>query len=376
MMNFILLHILTWPALVTSDLPVYEITNNWYKLGELASHRIQKYQWISPTVAKLKKIMQNKNVSRAYDTLLSSHCSAFPEFAKELQDMASGAQVEYKDLVMYSFKNELLAVYGEQAPDTEESECSDVLIHTADQHINGHNEDGEAELANVSYWVKTSEFEAMSYPGQLPGGAVGFNRHGLVLTVNALSPKDAVVDRGCVGKYWTTRKVLACKSIAEAVDFLQSTCHTYGMSLNVGSTVTGEQVNIEVGPGRKLSVNDITSGSYFHANAYLHLHVRQDPKLSPSSAHREARAKELLPVTNITGVLQILGDTQDVHWPIYRTLGHGDYAVTLVTAVFDFKKQYVDVWSESNPIRSSPLFRRSLSESWPARGYERSVVVV
>eukprot|EP00930_Biecheleria_cincta_P045484 TRINITY_DN31345_c0_g1_i1.p1 TRINITY_DN31345_c0_g1~~TRINITY_DN31345_c0_g1_i1.p1 ORF type:complete len:381 (+),score=54.10 TRINITY_DN31345_c0_g1_i1:47-1189(+) len=349
-----------FPSLAIGGLPVFDVGSDWEKLGQLAAERIHDFQRVSPTVAKLRKIMKNKNVSEAFDTLWAWHSSAFPDYVKELRDMAKGANVDLSDLALFSLKNELLDVYGQQTPDAEESECSDVLVRNGDNHIDGHNEDGEAELANVSYWVKTDDFEAMAYPGQLPGGAFGFNRHGLVVTMNALSPKDVVIKHGCAGKYWVGRKIMDAETVAQVVDFLKTTCHAYGMSLNVGSTRTGEQVNIEVGPGSGLSVHSVDNASYFHANAYLHLNVTEDPHLSPSSAHRQARAKQLAPANNRSGVLAILGDAGDVRWPIYRTLGHGDYAVTLATALFDFNAYKVDVWSGSNPLTSVPLFTRPL----------------
>eukprot|EP00931_Biecheleriopsis_adriatica_P039720 TRINITY_DN22704_c0_g1_i2.p1 TRINITY_DN22704_c0_g1~~TRINITY_DN22704_c0_g1_i2.p1 ORF type:complete len:277 (+),score=50.00 TRINITY_DN22704_c0_g1_i2:423-1253(+) len=269
------------------------------------------------------------------------------------------------------------AVYGQQTPDAEESECSDVLVRSADHHINGHNEDGEVELANVSYWVKAKSFEAMAYPGMLPGATFGFNQHGIVLTVNALSPKDVAIEKGtngCAGKYFISRKILDAESVDSAIEFLNKTCSAYGMSMNIGSTRTGEQVNIEVGPGFRLSVHRVKNASYFHANSYLHLDVAEVPHMSPSSAHRQARARKLMPARDRSDVLAILGDAKDVRWPIYRTAGHGDSSVTLASGVFDFDAYKVDVWSGSNPLTSAPLFTRPLPKRHETDSNKESVL--
>ncbi|CAK0889947.1 unnamed protein product [Prorocentrum cordatum] len=319
-------------------------------------------------------MLRNENVSAALDGLLAWHSAAFPRFAQELQAMAQGAGLGYRDLAAYSFKNELLAVFAEQAPDSEREACSDVLVHDQQSHVHGHNEDGEEQLANFSYIVRTDDFEAMVYPGALAGGAFGFNRHGLVVTMNALSPRSAIIKAGCAGKYWLGRAVLEAESIQQAIGILERFCHAYGMSLNVGSVVTKEQVNIEVAPGGGVSVWNVSGGSYFHANAYLHMNVTEDPHLSPSSAHREARARQLLPAVGRDGVLRVLGDTQDKHWPIYRTLGNGDYSVTLATALFDYDRLRVDIWAGSNPRLAQPLLTRWLLEPPPMEGLGALVV--
>jgi len=360
MVQFIHWQFVVLPCLASSDLPLYEIGSDWRALGGMAARRVRDYYRISPNVLQLRHIMQNKNVSLAFDRLVTWHSDAFPLYTQELRDMALGAGLEFQDLAVYSFKNELLAVYGAQTPDIQENECSDVLVHDVLTRLHGHNEDGEKELSNFSYLVKTDDFEAMTYPGTLAGGAFAFNRHGLVLTMNALSPKDAVTDPGCVGKYWLGRAVLDAESVQQAIKVLNRSCHAFGMSLNVGSTVTRELVNIEVAPGHGLSVQHIMEGSYFHANKYLRLNTSQDPHLSPSSAHRESRAKQLMPATDRGDVLRILGDTEDVHWPIFRTMGHGDYAVTLATAFFDYNNGTLDIWSGSNPMLTQPVMSRRL----------------
>merc|ERR1711912_50462 len=96
---------------------------------------------------------------------------------------------------------------------------------------------------------------------------------------------------------------------------LQSHCHTFGISLNIGSAASGQLVNVEIAPGNLTSTKVISLGSYFHANAYRHLNVTE--KRSISSIHRLARASQLMPATSTDDIRRILGDEKDVNYPLY-----------------------------------------------------------
>ena len=62
---------------------------------------------------------------------------------------------------------------------------------------------------------------------------------------------------------------------------------------------------------------------------YLHLNVSQFS--DPSSIHRMARVKELPAPDDPEMVLDILGDTQDKDYPIFRTDTAFDHVDTLCT---------------------------------------------
>ncbi|GFR50973.1 hypothetical protein Agub_g13296, partial [Astrephomene gubernaculifera] len=105
--------------------------------------------------------------------------------------------------------------------------------------------------------------------------------------------------------------------------------------------------NVEVGPGgahdtRPLGPRDW----YFHANAYMRL--KEDQKIDNSSLHREARAAQYDMPTNAVQVLDLLGDTADPDFPIYRTGDYGGLVYTLCTALYDLVGGTLTVY-EGNP---------------------------
>ena len=65
------------------------------------------------------------------------------------------------------------------------------------------------------------------------------------------------------------------------------------------------------------------------SDRYLHLSV--DQFSDPSSIHRLARVKALPVPTTPENVLDILGDTQDKDYPIFRTDTASDHVDTLCT---------------------------------------------
>lgn len=62
---------------------------------------------------------------------------------------------------------------------------------------------------------------------------------------------------------------------------------------------------------------------------YLHSQVEQ--RDDPSSVHRLQRVRELPPPKTLKELRSILGDTQDMEYPIFRTASPPDSGETLAT---------------------------------------------
>ncbi len=92
--------------------------------------------------------------------------------------------------------------------------------------------------------------------------------------------------------------------------------------------------------------------SYFHANEYLRLPVSQHP--DPSSNHRLATYRQLyVNASTLDDARQLLGDTSDARYPIYRRGTPSDEDYTLATALFVPSEGVMRVY-ESNPREGAP----------------------
>lgn len=99
--------------------------------------------------------------------------------------------------------------------------CSDVLVQLpSGQVLLGHNEDADANDLNNTYVSSVTSstgasFSAYTYPGQLPGGAFGFNSAGVFFSTNAVFPKD--ISLAGVPRNFLQRHLLDSSSVQDAL---------------------------------------------------------------------------------------------------------------------------------------------------------------
>jgi hypothetical protein len=127
----------------------------------------------------------------------------------------------------------------------------------------------------------------------------------------------------------------------------------------LGDLQTGATLNAEVLP-MSHSVTVTKCDTYlFHFNMYMYSQ-NVDQYLDESSVHRWARAKQLPIPHDAQSIVEILGDTEDSEYPIFRNEAGSDEAATIATAVFDMKARTCQVWPGTNPKNSSSILTLSL----------------
>ena len=121
----------------------------------------------------------------------------------------------------------------------------------------------------------------------------------------------------------------------------------------------GEIVQIELSQ-YEISIKNITENTFdYHFNMYLRLNVSQTQ--DASSIHRLNRTLELISgfpnkqISNEKQILEILGDTNDPEYPIYRNASNGDCCATLITTVWNLQKQEFYWFQKCNPKLDSCL---------------------
>ncbi|KAI3713561.1 hypothetical protein L1987_72140 [Smallanthus sonchifolius] len=191
--------------------------------------------------------------------------------------------------MILNFRKEILAFISkpERVEDEETiDDCSDILVVSDTMAVAVHNEDANVALVGHTYLIKAKlsnglSYTAYTYAGELPSCAFGFNNHGLIL-------------------------------------------------------------NVETASSQRLSVQEVGSTPFFHANMYLHLEV--DQVHDQNSISRQNRAA-LLPKRSKQDLLSLLGDTGDHKYPIFM---QGPNLYTLCTAVIDLDERTLAI-TEANP---------------------------
>lgn len=173
--------------------------------------------------------------------------------------------------------------------------CTSICINEPEVQLIGHTEDTLQDALNHFYLVSAhikeetpqgrygvteERFTSLCYAGQLPGYTMGYNHHGLVLTINTLSAK--LLKSGKTPRTFITRAMLAAENFEEAQKIMRDNGvgAADGCSLNMtflkqeGSRLFH---NAEMGPAvdgqpqSQLNILTASSGEHLvHVNKWVH----------------------------------------------------------------------------------------------------------
>jgi hypothetical protein len=270
--------------------------------------------------------------------------------------------------------------------------CTDVVsVASSSAAVWGHNEDGSVGDRNTCYFVNLSysplpnetkrgasleRFMAFSYAGAVGGLAYGWNRHGVVLSVNSLFPR--VLNMRCPMSQAVGRAALAAHSVDDALLTVLRGRGASGFNINIGSVAAPQRVSnradaffplsvlsAEVdGSTKAASVHETTfhegkeQSMYLHANMYKLLHADQD--FDPSSEARLAALSRYLQPLTTDEIARMLGDTTNESFPVYNANGTAkDPVQTLTTVTFDLAQRLVRIY-DRNPAAFPPAMEWSL----------------
>lgn len=179
------------------------------------------------------------------------------------------------------------------------------------------------------------------------------------ISTNALPPSDVIV--GGIVRYFINRYVIESKTIDDVWHRLNKFTCACGFNTNAGSIYEQRLITVEKWhdltnilelKGSESCPTALGVGYYEHYNAYLRMNVSQFR--SESSEHRYKRGVEIGPLCNSIDILTVEGDTADPQYPIYRTQTPPDDIATLATALYDYNKRKVTVYS-ANPKLCDPV---------------------
>lgn len=369
--------------------PIYNGSGSHYEngfaIGSQAKTRIQQYINNYPDMQSLRFCLLT-GCSVQFRDLVEYNQQIYPQYFDELDGIADGAQVDSSDLYLLSFKHEILSLSNQIYDNTHKIksdllQCSDVLLNNASFKGFGHNEDGWNGTESTGFYAHykitngtENEFFAFQYPGSIVGHAFSVNKYGVAVSMNAVYPNNVTIPAR--GSYFICRAMLDAKSLSDAVAIINNytinqPVSSFGASLNIGfMDKDSKQINIanvEIS-NFKVSIayyNDTQDYGY-HYNMYLRLNVSQ--KTDESSIHRLNRTKELIAengLNTMEDICNILGDTQDTEYPLYRTSVAPDTSSTLSTALFDIENQVLHIYEKSNPKTSEPALNISFEfDQW------------
>jgi len=236
-----------------------------------------------------------------------------------------------------------------------------VVVFNDKEWLIGHNEDMPVSWPNKNCWLLQAQitgddkaivedFAAFTYPGVSPGVAFGWNIHGIVVTINYLYPVD--IDTNGVSISFICRDMLASTSIKDALARIPPR-RASGVNINLASIKERRCVNIEVA-SKSYSITEI-HGTFTHTNIFKVLREKDELHSMHSSQSRQERVNEWKVINNDKDISEVLGDTKDPRFPIYRRCSAHDACSTVASVLFDLNQKTARIYVD-NPKTSEPLF--------------------
>jgi len=368
-----------------------------FQHGKLAKNKIQEYFNISYELKQLRmfvtKSVEGKHV---FDKLINTNKLHFPDLFEEMEGIARGASVDIKDVWIMNLLQEISGAYSNYAFTRKKVKCSDIYFKYTENNtehiVHGHNEDWSDEIKPYVYFLSfqftSNEIEKLSsvkpiagftYPGVLLGQATSFNKKGMYFAINSLYPYPLNPVGRALG--FVSRRTIETNNIEELIKGNV----TYGMSVNVvlfnnkhskskinenNNSEFLEQIeeyiglskdyiqeetkilaNYEISPFN-VSIKYINSGNYSHFNSYKRLEVDQHDD-NNSSYLRQKYVDSLPEPKSYLDVVNTLGSYPEV----YKN-------ITLMTYVFDTRKENIYMWVSSNPSTTEPKYIWNIHSFW------------
>ena len=338
-----------------------------FQQGEMAKAEIQIWLAGSEMSALAAFAFNDPIGSKAFAQIKSTTSAAFPALVDELVGLSEGAEVPLDQIWVANMIAELDPLLPKIEGEKVQGHCTDVFAHSSSNggSLHGHNEDWSEEAKPLWYYVSLRpegddadfvECAGLAYPGSLLAYAPAWNAHGIYQTQNTLFPNNtrsnglacSFVQRAALCSDETT-------SINAYLDRLQSRGGwASGASLNLVDLNTGAMANAEV----LLDDMDVfhVSDNYTHTNEFKHLEEGMEVDLREDSAtHREARLSAMDKPESIEMIGKMLGDEQDVDFPVYRT-------TTLTSSLLDATTGCLQVWDGKNPAEVDPDWEWNIKE--------------
>lgn len=286
-----------------------------------------------------------------FQSYLKLHRTRFPQYISELEGMAEGSGRPFEEIFAVNLRGEFAGLIApeRQAGDTTHAGaqgCTDCLVLNPDTALVGHNEDGSPAGYGNMFVVRVAvdgcpTFNALCYPGFLPGNAFGFNEFGILHSINHVAPRP--VNNGAA-RHFIARSLLEASSLEEAVRRVTVPGRAAGFNYNIGSISERRIVSVEVSP--ECHHFHEVRGYYTHTNHYLQLND-QKQEITPSSRKRLERSLVLCraaPPVDAGHLLALLGDRTDREFPIYRDATFPDNDATLCSALFDLDRRELRIF--------------------------------
>lgn len=166
---------------------------------------IQNTVETSKSLKKYISVYETVRGREVYEETLAAVHKDFPQYIRELEGTADGANVPFYKLFLFHL-DEILPNVATQVANGSQTGCSSIMVNNQadEEDILGHTEDANSEFLDHYYfvsahiinekpegkWQVTEEkFTSLCYAGHLPGYTMGYNHHGFIFSINTINAR-------------------------------------------------------------------------------------------------------------------------------------------------------------------------------------------
>ncbi len=348
-----------------------------HEMGRRFADTIRVRFAMSDGLARMLLQVKTPDGRALYDAFVAEHDRLAPLAMAELRGIADGSSIPFEHVFLQNIPLEYADCYARRgagartAPRrrlaargaaSRSDHCSDWARCSDTECFIGHNEDNGRESLNRTALVKAAfgrgeaarSFTAYTYLGELPSGAFGFNSHAIGFTLNWLGPTD--VRCPGLGRGFISRAMLDASTLDGARALAASAAQSAGHNYQLFDAAARKIVHIEAAPAGLYAARPVGETALFHANQYILLDIPQ--VIGNSSAHRTARAQQMVPPITPADALVALGDQHDAAYPMFHDeASHraGDLSDwTIASALFDLRRGMMRVYW-GNPAKGAAV---------------------
>ncbi|EDW54743.1 uncharacterized protein LOC6620465 [Drosophila sechellia] len=331
-------------------------------------------------------LYQSPKGRQIYNETLGSVKDSFPQYVRELEGVADGAEVEFHKLFLLHL-DEILpqALKHQPRSKNQPTGCSTIIVNQKNCRLLGHTEDALTETLNHYYFVvahiisdkpqgkynvKEEHFMSLCYAGHLPGYTMSQNHHGLVFSINTISAE--LLRSGKTPRHFITRALLATSNVDDAFRVLKDAGVGAADACSINFTFLADPrqmcYNVEMAPSpeRKneshLNIKEVPLGEHnYHVNQFDR--IRQDQAndlMISSSISRMQTFGSYNPPMSEQDVRHMLGDVSGGVYCVWRENNSCDEVVkTIAVGIFDLSARTISLYSD-NPSETEPHCRLPL----------------
>lgn len=314
-------------------LPVLRVSGTPYEIGFEAGRKFKsRIQTAFTQSVFWRHLREEDKVNPQWFDNIHSHAKKhFPHFLEEIEGIAVGSDLDYRDTAIINFR-----------VTRQDEGCSTVIYKTPNKIILAQNEDHEIAYGKQSYLLIVEledgpSYFAHTYPANIAGFSFSFNSNGIIMSANAMP--DPNVQNG-VPRHLLDRAMLDATSLDDALQWAQFSPRCGAFSYNLVSMNEWRAVNLET--TSKNAVLTEIDKQYFHTNHYVSHEFQGIPIPRGTTLSRYERGIELLPHVerSIEGAFELLSDEK-----IFQSAPMRDSPLdrmvegTLCTAVFEISSE-------------------------------------